>query len=433
MTRNVPGSDASPHETPGNLGIFDGFEGFRTRSPEQQRHALQNALVAIDANVLLNLYRYTDATRNDLLEVFRRIGDRLWIPHQSMREFWRNRLAAMGNHASVARQTRDGLERQRDNVVDALRKWAVQIGLGEPELDELNLAANELFDRLGKAVIERQQSPDGSSLSTYSDAIVSRLEVLLAGKVGRPLEKDEWNRCVAEGKRRIEARVPPGYMDAAKDEGNLPEAAAGDYLVWYQSIKESVRQDRDLLLVTGDEKEDWWWRRRAEFIGPRVELVTEFREKCGRDLFMMRPADLLTLADALEVTVRPESVGDAERVGEAKVDQPLWTPRGIAELLRRLEFEGWEQAEVIRVAADRGGVIDRESVYEIGQYDEDRMLRGFTRPSARITRDLQNEGIVDDGVRPMLEPLYIGVKASGFRVPDEVVDIIGKQGSKGAE
>ncbi len=51
-------------------------------------------------------------------------------------------------------------------------------------------------------------------------------------------------------------RCPRCTTWQAKGESRLPEAAAGDYLVWYQSINESNRRGRDLLLITGDEKED---------------------------------------------------------------------------------------------------------------------------------------------------------------------------------
>jgi hypothetical protein len=97
----------------------------------------------------------------------------------------------------------------------------------------------------------------------------------------------------------------------------------------------------------------------------------------------------------------------------------------VAELLRRLDTEGREQADVIRTAAERGGIITRDEVFEIGGYEEDRMLRGFTRPTARLTRALQEEGILDGEVEPMLTPQYEGgVLAVKFEIPLEVVEIL---------
>jgi len=191
------------------------------------------------------------------------------------------------------------------------------------------------------------------------------------------------------------------------------------------TIQEASRRGVDVLFVTGDEKEDWWWRYRSEFLGPRHELVTELQAQCARQLYMMRPIDLLQRASALDVTVRSESVEDVARVSRESEEQPVWTEPGLAALLEALETEGREQADVIRAAAEAGGTIVRDVIYAIGEYDDDRMLRGFTRPTARITRDLQAAGLVANGVQAALTPIYEGgVKALAFRVPPEMVVLL---------
>jgi len=145
----------------------------------------------------------------------------------------------------------------------------------------------------------------------------------------------------------------------------------------------------------------------------------------------MRPIDLLKRSSALQVVVRKESVDDVERVSRESQQRSLWSAAGVAVLLERLESEGREQAEVIRVAALRGGTINREDVheicgyYEICGYENDRMLRGFTLPTARITRDLQQDGIVAEGADPVLTTVYRGgAKAAAFRIPAEMSTIL---------
>jgi hypothetical protein len=96
----------------------------------------------------------------------------------------------------------------------------------------------------------------------------------------------------------------------------------------------------------------------------------------------------------------------------------------VTALLEVLDAEGQDQVLVIREAAARGGRIDREAIYELCGYEDDRMLRGFTRPTARITGDLQDEGIVAPDVEPALVPVYVGVKAAAFRIPTEMVSIL---------
>lgn len=404
--------------------IYDGFEGFRTSSDEELRVALTSSLVVLDANVLLNLYRYNESTREDLFEVLIKLGDRLWIPHQALREFWRNRLSALGSHSSTVTQTSESLEKQRKSAITNLEAWAKQTALEQVELEELRQRVHTFYDDLIGHIEQRQPSRGGSAW-TSNDDVLRRLEHLLEDKIGRPLSDDQMAEALGEAQRRIEKEIPPGFRDAAKaDEAANPEGAAGDYLVWLQAITEAADRALDLTLVTGDEKDDWWWLHRGAFLGPRIELSAEFRALTGRTLFALRPRDLLRLADALDVQVREESVDDAERVEATESDQGRWTARGVLELLRLLDQEGWRQADVIRRAAENGGFVDRGTVYAIGDYRDDRMLRGFTRPVTRLTRVLQARGTVAPDVQPMLRPVYIDVKASGFEIPDEVVEIL---------
>ncbi|WP_033247743.1 hypothetical protein [Nocardia carnea] len=65
--------------------------------------------------------------------------------------------------------------------------------------------------------------------------------------------------------------------------------------------------------------------------------------------------------------------------------------------------------------------FSREKVYDLGDYGDERMLRGFTRPFRRLTEALQSEGVIPDGVAPIFVARYPdGVKATYFSVPSEV-------------
>ena len=77
---------------------------------------------------------------------------------------------------------------------------------------------------------------------------------------------------------------------------------------------------------------------------------------------------------------------------------------------------------MIRVAAQQPkGRLPRALVYELGEYEDGRTLRGFTRPVNRITRQLQREGLVAADVAPALEPVYDqGVQAAYLAVPPDI-------------
>ena len=403
----------------GNSGIYDAFPGHRRPGEEELAEALRSALVVVDANVLLNLYRYHESTRDDLLRLLRGVGDRLWVPHQVMREFWRNRLTVLASRATATDQVVSALAKQQRAADDALHQWAKTTALADAVRDDLVGKVAALHAELVAAIRSHTPpSPDSPGVPGR-EPVLDQLEALLRGKVGAMPDLNRWNELVEEGKRRAAAKEPPGYLDAGKDDSTLPEGAAGDYLVWAQATREATRLDTDLLFVTGDEKEDWWWRHRSEFLGPRVELVEEFAAASGRQLYMMRPVDLLKRAVAIEVEVRSESVSDVARVSESQ-ESATWTPRGVAELLRHLDFEERPQADVIREAARLGGYIPSTAIHVHANVDH-QSAHGFAGPVERITRMLQGRGVVARGVRPALAPVVGNEALIAFEVPGEFV------------
>lgn len=349
-----------------------------------------------------------------------------------LHEFWRNRMSVIDDRKSASRIVTESLEKNLRSMQAAIRTWAKQTAVPE-DVEE------QILEQLGGATTELRESIERESAETgtitydaATDSVVRRLRPLLEGRVGPPLEQFE--KALATFAQRAGQQVPPGFADAGKV--GHPEGGAGDYLVWLQSLIEAKRRGLPLVIVTGDEKDDWWWKHRGQFVGPRAELVEECMRETGLPLFMLRPADLISNASAVDVAVREDARNEIERatepadedlqVDEEDSDAPIWIAVAVHELLRRLDEEGAVQADVIRRAAQLGGLISRTEIYEVAGYDEDRMLRGFTRPSARVTKDLQAAGLLEPGVTPMLTPKYFtGVTAKQFAIPAEVVDILG--------
>jgi hypothetical protein len=227
--------------------------------------------------------------------------------------------------------------------------------------------------------------------------------------------------------------VPPGY----KDKGKTDEQAAGDYLVWAQLLREAKTRRSDVLFVTGDVKEDWWRQERGQTRGPRLELVAELRAVAGTNLYMLRPENLLRRAKtALQVEVDPASVEDVERVDRSlSLDgHGGWSREAVSTLLDDLSFRAPVQCAAIRFAADNGGFVSREEVYELGGYDENRTLKGFTRPANRLAQEMRSSGILPEGTVDVLEPVYDPAsgtgQVSGFAVAQQLVPLIQEWGAQ---
>jgi hypothetical protein len=427
--RQVSGADVP-------RGLFDGFEGYRTPTADDYRHVLTEGLVVPDTNVLLNLYRYNAQARGDLLAVLDRLGERLWVPHQVLLEFWCNRESALREPPDTATKTVEELKGHCRRAIGELRRWAHQVSLPDDRVAQLEAALDDGFTVVTKAVEDLLEPEDeGPAWDTNQDPVLGELDRILRGRVGDPLDEQAHKAALAEGKRRVAAGLPPGYKDKQKGD----EAATGDYLVWEQVLREAEHRKCDVLLVTGDIKEDWWRKDRGQLRGPRIELVVELSDRVGARLFMLRPQSLLLHASkVLDIEVPDSSVEDVKRVDtsleeELPIDDGTvgggWTPESIGMLLGRLAVEGPVQEAVIRLAAEQDGFVSRDQVYELGDYDADRTLKGFTKLVSRVVRVLQARGTVPNDAIDVLSPVYDPEiksfqRAAGFRIPHELIPLI---------
>src|SRR5713101_4591369 len=68
------------------------FPGYYRPSDAEFEEMWQKGVFAFDANMLLNIYRYTPETQKSFFHVLEQLSDRIWIPHQAAYEFQVNRL-----------------------------------------------------------------------------------------------------------------------------------------------------------------------------------------------------------------------------------------------------------------------------------------------------------------------------------------------------
>lgn len=272
------------------------FSGYYPPSVEQYEQLWKEALIVLDTNVLLNLYRLPTTARDELIGVLELLKDRLWIPHQVALEFQRRRLTVI---ASERKATEDALTATSELVDDVKSKVeALQIdkrGLGiesQPLLAELEKANNQLLEAI--------KTTHNSQLDiSASDPVRQRIDELLENRIGvGPTTQAELDTLIAEGEDRFKEKIPPGFADADKEK-NPNESTFifdhikyqrkfGDLILWRQLIQHVKNaQIMSVLLITADRKEDWWWREQGKTIGPHPELIREIQRDGGVDLFWM--------------------------------------------------------------------------------------------------------------------------------------------------
>ncbi|MFE9141603.1 PIN-like domain-containing protein [Streptomyces tubercidicus] len=409
------------------LGIFDGFESYRSPSEGDLARVMNAGLVVADANVLLDLYRYTEQGRQLLLSVMAKLGNQLWIPNQVLVEFWRHRLETVSAPKASAASAIKELQDIKGKATGVLRNWAGRFALPEDELKRIFEDLNSGFEAATKAVDDLVVKHAGpADRDTAADPVVAALEKALAARVGAPLSPERYKEVALEGQRRVTQKIPPGYMDAGKGDN-----AVGDFLVWSQILDEARLRKCDVLLVTGDVKEDWWRRDNRQASGPRQELIDEMSCEAGTRLYMLTPRQFTALgASVFAIDAAETGLDDIDRVDRSREEvteevaetlQGLWNPSAVEALLEKLVSGGYEdRAAVIRWAADNEGFVSHETIRELCHYSPEAKLNGLVRPISRFTMELQAAGLLPDHVAPLLQavydPNYSYVKASGFRL-----------------
>ena len=87
------------------------FHHFYQFTEEEYKILWQNCNFALDANVLLNLYRYSDATAHELLALLEPISARIIVPYQFALEFQRRRISVITDQVKNYREAENTLKR----------------------------------------------------------------------------------------------------------------------------------------------------------------------------------------------------------------------------------------------------------------------------------------------------------------------------------
>jgi len=305
------------------------FPGYYIPSGSDFAELWAKCTFILDANVLLNLYRYPQSAREDIFKVLNAVSSRLWIPHQAALEYQENRLSVIAEQtkkfddvSKILRESLATLEaklselqlKKRHSAIEVdefLRRMRLQVSTFEEELKALEKAQPDLL---------------------ANDILRDRLDELLAGKVGEPLNLADLKKTYEEGIERYTKSRPPGYQDrqkATKPEKESPsyfiddieiKREFGDLIIWRQIIAYASEEKLEyIIFVTDDNKEDWWWivdSKGKKTIGPRPELVSELKAKANISVFYIYNTErLLNYARQYQsITIEQESINQVEDI-----------------------------------------------------------------------------------------------------------------------
>lgn len=289
------------------------------RPTEDEFSELWNSsTLVVDANVLLDLYRYNPKTRDLILSSIERFPGKKWITNQTCDEFIRNRTEAITSVSKAFNQAEEEIQKINDaksQVTAKLRSIRILPDDLQSKLDEgISKAISDASEKIAE---QRSIHPDFLT----SDFVLEKIFQIFDGSVGSPFSDDQLSTERLEGERRKKLKIPPGYEDSSKD----GDRVFGDYFMWKQMLLYAKDNASPVIFVTSEQKEDWWEERSGKTIGPRQELIKEAFEFTGQRVLIYKTQQFLTIT-----SLRSGAVVDQDALEEIKEISKRRTAEDIA-------------------------------------------------------------------------------------------------------
>lgn len=287
----------------------DIFPGYSKKSDSEIKKIWENGIICFDANVLLNLYRYSNDTRKALLDLVKKFSAQICLPHQSALEYNRNRYEVIADQEK------------------AYKEFISNISQIESDLQSTSkppFLSNKLHSSL-KKVFKEVNSEVEKSIKKYcdflqDDTIYSELTLIFGNKITSEFTEAELQKIYDEGEKRYEKKIPPGFEDEKTKQGNRKY---GDLILWKQIINKAKEEKKPIILITDERKKDWWWKiKDGRNMGPRQELVEEMKKEAKTDFHMYSSERFLSYGlDHLKERVNKKALEEIKEVKRAEIEE----------------------------------------------------------------------------------------------------------------
>lgn len=247
----------------------------------------KDIIIAFDTSALIDIYFFSSETIVDILEKLEIIIEKTWIPNQVYIEFIRNHKekheSAFAKHDKLKGDFTKSInlfKKEIENLFKHYKKYNL------PKMDILKAEINDDSERillnLEKYKKELKDEIEKHKALLKKDKIKEFLEKMrMDNKIGNKYIMPELLKIYEEGERRYKYKIPPGYEDLEKDKRDSTKTQKfGDLIIWKQIIDKCKKENKSLIFITNDKKEDWTEKNKE----PRTELIEEFKYNCNENI-----------------------------------------------------------------------------------------------------------------------------------------------------
>lgn len=284
------------------------FPGWYAKTPEDLKTLWDRAIFVPDTNILLHLIRHSASIRAQLMTVFERKKESLWIPYQVGAEFQRRRLdvqqSALEAYDKLAEEMKTSVNQARNKLNQYRAHPVIDI---DRELSALEMYLSDFEKRMAAA---RSKHPTEELAASFN-----RVTELFAGRVGTKPTEERLAAIRKEGEERYAKKIPPGFEDAKK--GGDAGDKFGDLIIWKELIEKAKADKRPIIFVTDDGKSDWWHIHHGKKIGPHPYLVEEFLAATSQQFHIYELPQFLRYSAETGSAIQPDAV---QKIAETMIE-----------------------------------------------------------------------------------------------------------------
>ncbi|MBE9201108.1 MULTISPECIES: PIN domain-containing protein [unclassified Nodularia (in: cyanobacteria)] len=293
------------------MNVRDLFPGYYQPTEEDFTELWKECVFSFDTNVLLHIYRYSPKTRERLFDILQKLQERIWIPHQVAYEIHKNKLTVISKQFGAYKEIQKILDGNLN--IGSLKDQLVKNYKNHPYID-----VSQIIETIEVAIakvkkdlqVTQEEHPD----LVKDEELWNKLIDIIDGRVGKPYCQDKLKEVYKQAEQRFKDLIPPGYKDI-KDKP-IPDRY-GDPILWLQLIDHAKTENKSIIFVTDDKKEDWWLEHNGKTISPRPELVQEMLTEAGVKFYMYQSDKFLEYAeDFLKLPEQPEVIEEAREIRE---------------------------------------------------------------------------------------------------------------------
>lgn len=276
---------------------------------EREKNLWDNAIFVFDTSALCEMYRMSTRAKETMVEVLNFYKDRIWIPSHVFYEYKKNRINVIKEPIKEKYINPDFFN---NRLIDDIKQYLKGI---EEKPDYHPYIEEEVLKQLKTDIENLSKQLKGIISSIKNEYKKRKLEILGQEQndniletvskltVGSQFSYDEKIDIMREGAWRYSQSLPPGYGDSKTKEGIQ---RYGDLIIWKEIIRYAKENKRSIIFITKDVKSDWYevHHRRKDPDCPRHELILEFREATGQDIWLFT---LNQFVEGIEVLLKDKT------------------------------------------------------------------------------------------------------------------------------